>query len=176
MTYLLFFFGCLILATLWVVSNQDSARKRLTEKLDGIEKRLGTVLAERFDQIERKLETIGETVGELEYRSLTPEEKESRAFGSARPLTLSDFEQVKPGQILSLMACSWFYPSTRPAFETFDYKHESLGGPTEVNKKTYYAVNGFERWGESQDWSPCTLYAADDECATQTFQGSVRRL
>jgi hypothetical protein len=110
------------------------------------------------DSLSEKLDKLQESADEIENRTLTPAEKELRKFQRAHCLTLSDVEQFKQGQTVTLISCSYCYPSEKPSVDTFEYKHERMGVPIETgqsgesteHKKPYICVHGFVRWDPEQ--------------------------
>ena len=130
----------------------------------------------RFDSLDEKLEKLQQSADELEFRSLTPAEKEFRRYQHARNLTLAEIENVKEGETLHLISCSYNYPSSEPAVLTFDYRHGSLGKQSVVGGKTYVSVNGSWQLGGDGRWFPYTFEASAGGCATNSHDGEVRRL
>jgi hypothetical protein len=170
---------------LWyAISRGNSAVTLSLEKLELFVEVLNQKLESIEDSLNEKLDKLQESTDEIEYRTLTVAEKEHRKFQQARCLTLSDVEIFKEGQTLTLISCSYYYPSDKPSVDTFEYRHERLGAPIETGKsgesakdtKSYTCVHGFVRWDPAQEWDPYTFHAARDECVTSTHEGTIRRL
>jgi hypothetical protein len=169
----------LVGATIALSSAISTVRAALDLRLDRQDE-----LLEAFGE---KLDRLQEAADELEYRSLTPEEKDHRRFKLAQRLTLSDVERLEVGQTLDLITCSYHYPRDEPEIDSFEYKHERLGEPVEGPHATfqggrmvqttrrYVPVHGFVRWDATQDWTSYKFLATAEECTTGDYAGTVRR-
>lgn len=172
------------IALRYAISIGFSAVTLRLEKLELFVEALNQRLECLEDSLGEKLDKLQESADVIEDRTLTAAEKEHRKFQQARCLTLSDVEQFKGGQTLTLISCSYYYPSEKPSVATFEYKHERLGSPIEGGQigestkaaKSYTSVHGFVRWDPAQEWAPYSFHADSNECVTSAHEGTIRRL
>jgi len=102
------------------------------------------------------------------------ERRESKAFSQAEELTLAYLRQLKPGAILRLISCSWYYPSEFPVFDRFEYKHDYVD---EQNLTEFgYEVHGFWRHDPLEAWEPYHFLSKKKEASTSSCSGTIKRL
>jgi len=88
MSYALVVLIIVVTVVLWsAISNVLSTNNSRFDSLD-----------EKLDSLDEKLRKLQQLADELEYRSLTPAEKEFRKYEHARNLTLAEIENVKEGE------------------------------------------------------------------------------
>ncbi len=164
----------IILLLIIVLFTQHRLLKRTVENnkinTEGLREELATVLATVNDEISALRE-------KLEYENLTDLEKEQLIFEDAPNLPLSFFEELKKGQVVSLMSGSYYYPSTDLLVYRFQYKHDYID--KENKTKHGYEVHGFDKSSEpdivNDEWSERTLLAENDQCHTSSCAGTVKK-
>ena len=147
-------------------------------------------LSDKLDEIGAKLDMISEKVADIDYRSLSPNEKAERAFDRAKELTVGYLRSLQQGELLELIVLSYDPPNEEPFVEVIEYRHDEVtpGDPTEFGflvKGTARVMRDPKEWGfEAQgemlgtrytEWTPYSFYATDEECSTLNCCGNIRR-
>lgn len=127
-------------------------------------------LREELDRVKNELNELRDDVEDL---SLTEHEKEDRAFENAPNLNISFFEKIEKGQILNLMSGSYYYPSEEIAISKFQYKHDRIDKDNKTDHG--WEVHGFERFLDSDEWTPCIFLVNENECMTSSCAGTIKR-
>lgn len=129
-------------------------------------------IQDELNGLKNGLNEIREDIKDL---SLTEHEKEHHAFDNAQNLNTSFFEKMEKGQIINLMSGSWYYPSEDIVIVRFQYKHDHIN---KENKTEFgWEVHGFQKSlsFESDEWSPCSFLANDQECQTSSCAGTIKK-
>ncbi len=127
-------------------------------------------LKDELSSLRNDLNEIGK---DIEDMSLTEHEREHRAFDNAPNLNISFFEKMEKGQIKNLMSGSWYYPSEEIVINRFQYTHDHVD---KENKTDHgWEVYGFERFLDSDEWTPYTFLANENECMTSSCAGTIKK-
>lgn len=132
----------------------------------------------KIEELHHNIDEIREELNELrhdcEYQNLTEFEKEEVAFENAQDISIKFFEELKKGQIVSLISGSYFYPDENIHISRFEYKHDHID---KESKSEYgWEVHGYEKYFEGDEWSSCTLFANETESSTSSCSGTVKKI
>ena len=146
-----------------ILLNQNSAFDQQRSALD-----------EKFQDLEEYLSRLDEKIDSVEENTLSPLQKEWRAFERARDLTLGMIRSFKAGEMLQLVAKSYNNPNDEPHVARFTHKHDHL----DENKpsKYGYEVHGYWRISGSNQWEPYQFLASKKESLTSTCEGTIRQV
>ena len=128
----------------------------------------------RLDGVMERLESVSDALSELVERSLTPYEKECQEYAEASDIALSDVQQWTQGQEVSLISCSYSFPSAVAIIDSFEYKHDHTDESQPTEKGVI--VRGFRRASpfEDEEWKPYSFLAREKDCVESTG-GTIHR-
>lgn len=127
-------------------------------------------LKDELSSLRNDLNEIGK---DIEDMSLTEDEREHRVFDNTPNLNISFFEKMEKGQIINLMSGFLYYPSEEILINRFQYKHDHVDKENKTDLG--WEVYGFERFLDSDEWTPCTFLANENECMTSSCTGTIKK-
>jgi hypothetical protein len=130
-------------------------------------------IKELKEELDRVKNELNELKNDVEGLSLSEYEKEHRAFDNVPNLNIFFFEKLEKGQILNLMSGSYYYPSEEIVISKFQYKHDHIDRENKTDHG--WEVHGFKRFSDSDEWTPCTFLANENECMTSSCSGTIKR-
>jgi hypothetical protein len=120
------------------------------------------------DSTERLIEDLGTRIADIPIKEQAQYRK---YFDSASTLTIEDIRQWRQGEIIWLVERCYFYPSSKPDYQYWEYKYDRI-----ENTKSAYRVNGYIRLSENHEWESYELDADESECTSGAGSCEVRRV